>query len=287
MDNPDQTPKPVTLTLSGKVTFKDDVTASQAAQIIAFVESDSVPQVSPQVLASVPSASTVPRSSNPRDALNASGAKTNPEKIVAFGIFLTQEDEGKDTFAMEDVRSLFRRAREAMPQNMSRDLEAAIRSGWIAESEVKGEYYVTDPADNVLTSGFDSLRSGKSGSTGTRKSRKAKAPETPAAFEDVDTLPDTLDQIGSYHKQPTKMRKFLWAIYLAKTLGVTELTNQDIVWLTDQLGDGIATNDIAACFRGNKAKGFVNRSVQSRKIRIIPHGEAELEGRNEPSDDAS
>jgi hypothetical protein len=287
--------QPVKLTFSGGLSFERDITLGQAGQILAFLDtSGPATSTSAPVLAlasTSPSASrmigVVPGStmSNPREALEASGAKTNAEKIVAFALYVGQ-DGGKDTFTMEDIKPLFRRARETAPGNFSRDLAVAIRAGWVTESDTNGEYYVTGKAAQVFEHGFEGLRQSqgngsktrqvKARTSGSKATRKAAAKPVPEAFKDVEAIESTIEGYGNYHKLKKKADKLLWAVNAAKLLGVPSVTNQDIVWLTDQLGEGIATSDITAYYRLNSKPGYVNRTLQEKKIRITPTGEEYL-----------
>jgi hypothetical protein len=277
--------KPVQITMSGKLTFSEEITLAQAAQIVAFLDQSSGATVggSPQPSPRLPGTRGFGSSTSPRDALEASGAKTNPEKMVAFALHILHEGD-KETFTLDDIKPLFRRARETAPANISRDLDRTLKAGWIAESDIKGEYYVTANASQVLESGFESLRgrraksAGRARSAGTRKPRKT-ATAIPDAFRDVDNISPTIGGLINYHKLKTKTDRFLWAVYAAKQLGVETVSNQDIVWLTDKLGDGISAGEIAGNFRQNNKVGYVNKSMQTQKIRILPEGEEYLKSK--------
>jgi hypothetical protein len=220
----------------------------------------------------------------PRDALDTAGAKTNPEKIVAFALYVEQQG-GKDTFTIEDIRPLFRQARESAPGNLSRDLDTAIRSNWIAAAEDKGEYYVTEAAAGVLESGFDNIRS-RGGTaakatkttkaTSSRRSRRTTAIPTPEAFKGIE-VSTTLDGYVNYHKVATVTDRYLWAINAAKVWGVEALTPSEIAWLTDQLGAGIPQSDLTAYYTRHQKKGHVNKNTGG-KIRVTPLGTEYLAG---------
>jgi hypothetical protein len=272
----DSESKQVDISISGKVSYTDIITIAQAAQIIAYLNSDAVSMIEPvrgSVLPGSISSSVQTTVSNPRQALDRSGAKTNPERIVAFALYAMQQS-GKEAFTLDEVKPLFRQARERTPGNMSRDLDVAIKAGWVAESDTKGDFYVTGRAHGVLDSGFEAIRSGKTGSgksrSNAKRPRRASA-EVPQPFIGVE-ISSTIDGYPDYHKIKTKTDRFLWAVNAAKLLGVEALTNQEMVWLTDRLGDGIATNDIAGNYRQNFKRGFVNRSTRDSKIRITPRG---------------
>ena len=157
----------VKLTISGKLQFEDDITLSQAAQVVAFLSSSAA--VAPSHISQ--GSTTTPRllgrtsTSSPREALEASGAKTNPEKIVALAVHVIQEGS-KETFTIDDIRPLFKRAGEPPPANFARDLETAIRTGWVFESEEKGEYHINNKVSRVLEDTFEPLRAGRRVSRG-------------------------------------------------------------------------------------------------------------------------
>lgn len=275
----------VQITLAGKLSYSDTISLSQAAQIIAFIDSSTLPSgFSSAPPPGSPLGGTT-GSRNPREALDTSGAMTNPEKIVAFALHVSQEG-GKGVFTLEDVKPLFRRARESTPRNLGRDLDTAIKAGWVAESNAKGEFYVTEKATRVLDTGFEEIRSGRVGArrpgTSGRRPRTSASPKrprntsTPDAFAGIDSIAPTIDGYVNYHKVDTKKDKLLWAVNAAKLVGVPSVTNQELVWLTDQLGEVITTKDIPAYYQRNQKDGYLNRSHQDNKIRILPKGEEYL-----------
>ena len=280
--------KTVKIEISGKLSYADDITLSQAAQIIAFIDSSSsteilAPGASTQ-LAPVTLTSTTSRSAsaNPRDAIDTTGAKTNPEKIVALAS--TVLDGEKDTFTLDEIKPLFRRAREATPKNLSRDLDNAVRSGWVADADQKGEFYLTSTGHDVLDNGFDSIRSEKSTRTassrrprtnGSSRPRKTTV-EVPALFKEVDPIPTSIDGLPDYNKLTTNRDRFLWVLRLAKEIGADGLENSEIVWVSDHLGAGLPGKQMTNLFERARQKGHVNRSTQTGKIRLGPDGEAAL-----------
>lgn len=275
--------KPIKIEISGKLSYSDDITLNQAAQIIAFIDSSSnvemvVPAQATRLSPATLNASRSRNGANPREVLDSTGAKTNPQKIVAFAS--TVLDEGKDTFTLEDVKPLFRRAREATPKNISRDLDAAVRSGWVADADEKGEYFLTKKALDALDAGFGTAQGERSSPTARRSSSSSKprktAVEIPDVFKDIDPIPGTIEGIPPYVKLKSDQDRFLWVIKMAKTLGFEGLSNQEIVWVTDHLGSGIPTKQISSKFNNARAQGRVNRSTTTQKIRITPDGETYL-----------
>jgi hypothetical protein len=275
------------LRISGRLTFEHEITLGQAAQIIAFLDDPaSAVSASPTPLTTNSgSLGARSRSSGPRDALESSGAKTNPEKIVALAHHVLQ-DGAKDTFTAEDIRAAFRRARESVPGNMSRDMDTAMKAGWIAESDTKGEFYVLDRASRVIEDGFASLKTAR-GSGGTKSRpvarRVRKSADVPEAFKDIDDISPKIDGVIDYHKLKTGPDKLLWAVFAAKQLGVPSVSNKDVAWLTDRLGSGIKSGEIAGCFRSKHKAGQLNRSTQDNTIRITPDGETYIKSKTTES----
>lgn len=83
-----------------------------------------------------------------------SGAKRNPDKIAAFGVFLIDQ-VGNESFTREEMRQTFQRAGEPIPANFPRDFGWAIRNKWI--SAVIGspnEYVITNAAREAVRNKF-------------------------------------------------------------------------------------------------------------------------------------
>lgn len=279
--------KPIKLKLTGKVTFEDELSLAQAAQIISFL---SAPAESGATLnAAVELRQRVPggaggedvRITNPRDALNESGAKTNPEKIVALAAYVLQD--GSENFTLDTIKPLFRRARETPPANLARDLDTAIRFGWITETEVRGEYFLNNKAEGVLSTGFDSIRSTRVAGTKARSADSTKAVKKtakkpgktsrPDAFTGVVDFPASLAGVPSYHKVVPQKNKMLFVLKVAKDIGVIGLASKSIVWLTDHYGEAIAVNNISAYYRQLQRSGHANKTADGLLYRITPSGE--------------
>jgi len=272
--------KPITISIKGKVSYEDEITVAQAAQIITFLNASDLGEAEGLVERDAqgePRAAVSHRSGNAvssaREALDLSGAKTNPEKIVALGEYVLQD--GGDTFKVEDVKAQFRRARETPPANFSRDLSVAVQAGWLAHSDDDG-YFVTSKIQGIFDGDFRFPKSGNGGkSRGSTRSAKAKA-EKPAVFAAIDEFPTRLDLFPPYAKMRTDKDKLLWALQFAKENAIKGLVNQDVVWLTDHLGAGVPTGNIAGAFKGAKKGGYANRSTQDQTLRITEEGTAYL-----------
>ncbi|WP_128505065.1 hypothetical protein [Streptomyces inhibens] len=293
----------VHLALSGRITFEQGISVAQAAQVIGMLHSPAatehpVPRPEPpSLLPSAPlEAEEEPREApaleaaprprrveGPRQSLEFSGAKTIAEKMTAFAAYLTQE-EGHETFTQSDIKRLFQRSRERIPSHFSREFDRAVRAGWIHEGSVKGEHYLGDAAKDVLGSKFDGLRikrgskrDGSSYAAQASGKRKPRSVPTPEAFADLDQIPSEMEGIMPYHRVKKKRDKLLWALKLAKVLGIGGLQNSEATWLTDKLGDALPTRDMNGHFTGLRRVGFANRSMTDNSMRITDAGEEYLE----------
>lgn len=274
---------PITITITGKVGYEDQITVAQAARIIAFLnakENDaSLSQDLGAALGDRPRNDTQKKSGNAvgsaREALDLSGAKTNPEKIVALGQYVLQD--GGETFKVEDVKAQFRRARETAPANFSRDLAVAVREGWLAQGD-SDEYYVTNKIQGIFDGGFKFTKSNSGGSGRSRGVTKTsvKAKTKPDVFADIDEFPTRMDGVPAYSKMKSDKDRLLWALHFAKSKGIKGLANKDLSWLTDHLGAGVPSGHIGGAFRGGKSAGYMNRSTIDQTIRITDDGETYL-----------
>ncbi|CAM5320723.1 hypothetical protein [Streptomyces chartreusis] len=295
-------PIEVRLELSGRITFEQDISVAQGAQVISFLQAP--PELiretsSPELPTLPPSGALVaeeaPRElpapdeardrrpvEGPRQALEFSGARTIPEKITAFAAYLMQE-EGHETFTQNDVRGLFQRARERIPSHFTREFDKAVQAGWIHEGAAKGQFYLSQAAENVIDNRFDSLRARQSRKPDSSRSaplgsarKKPRVVAIPDTFAGLDHIPTTLDEVIPYHQVKLKRDKLLWAVNLAKLLGIESLQSSEAAWLTNKLGDALSTRDMNGHFTGLQRRGFANRSMSDHGMRITDQGEEYL-----------
>lgn len=273
--------KSITIIIKGKVGYEDEITVAQAAQIISFLNAS---QGEGTALGSGAAAGALGGGHSPassgrrtgkaaesaRDALDLSGAKTNPEKIVALGEYVLQD--GGETFKVEDVKAQFRRARETAPANFSRDLAAAVDAGWIAQDGGE-EYYITNKIQGIFDGGFKFPRASNGVGKARRSVKSAKTKsEKPTVFAEIDEFPTKLDGFPPYSKMKAQKDKLLWTLQFAKVNSIRGLANRDIAWLTDHLGAGIPSGAITSAFNSAKTPGYANRSTQDQTIRITDDG---------------
>jgi hypothetical protein len=268
---------PTKLSITGRLTYSDEITVSQATQIIAFLNADESESAG---LGGAPGGSGItPRKSKTkqvetaREAIEVSGAKTNPEKILAVAAYILQD--GADTFKAEDVKSQFRRAREPLPANFGRDLSAAISAGWISEDDNEsGEYYLHGKTDGIFGGGF-TFSKGSSGGGRSRSGRKAaKAKSTkPDTLSDIHEFPATVDGYPPYSKMKSEKDRLLWvATYMRDKQQRKGVTNKEIAWISDHIGAGIPTNHIARAFDAAKGPGYAIRSTIDNTIKVTDEG---------------
>ncbi|MFD3465972.1 hypothetical protein ACFWWM_06315 [Streptomyces sp. NPDC058682] len=295
-------PENVHLALTGRITFEQNISVAQGAQVIAMVQAPAgllgaipgpePPGLRPELplrmeesvreLPPPDESARQPLLESPRQALDASGAKTKPEKIAALAAYLTLV-EGHETFRHQDLRRLFERAREGIPTHFSREFDKAVRAGWIHEGTTKGAYYLSDALRNLLEDGFaghrgKQTRTSSASTTSARGNarRKPRAIPVPDDFAETDHIPMSIDGLVPYQQVRLKRDRLLWAIKLAKELGVPALKTADVTWLTDKLGDAIISRDITAHFKGLHRDGLANRSLIDNAMRITEKGEEYL-----------
>lgn len=265
------------ISITGKVTYNDDISIAQAAQVIAFLNADEA-QVSSSTFAMVaPVQEQIPHVSaahnrkvvNPRDALDTSGASTNPEKIVALGAYVLQD--GGETFKVEDVKSQFRRARETSPSNFTRDLGVAIASGWIFEADdAPGEYYLNSKIDPIFDGDFV-FPKGVSKKT-TNKSVRSKVIK-PEELENIEEFHSILQGYLPYSKMKSQRDRLLWVVnYMREVHDRKGVLNKEISWISDHIGTGIPTKNVTAAFTSAKTNGYAIRSQMDNSIKITEEG---------------
>jgi hypothetical protein len=279
------TQTPITLTLAGKISYEDQITIAQAAKIITFLNADESAGSGPLGDGNdarnsgsdsrsddrgLDDADQSDRSrvANAREALDVSGAKTNPEKIVALGKYVMQD--GTDTFKVEDVKTQFRRARETPPGNFSRDLGVALREGWLAETD-KDHYYVTNKIEGIFDGGFKFPKSAGSGGRARSASKASKG--KPDVFARIDEFPTRMEGVPPYSKMKSESTRVLWALHFAKSRDIRGLSNKDVTWLTDHLGVAVPSANIAGAVRTPRSAGYLNRSTSDNTLRITEAGE--------------
>ncbi|WP_029678163.1 hypothetical protein [Bifidobacterium sp. 7101] len=268
----------VNLKMSGKITYDDSISVDQAANIILLLNSE---ENEDNAETKMPVAIDSYRTSayknsgrlvtSARDALNRSNAKTNPEKIVALGKYIMQD--GGNSFTAQEIKSQFHRAREIAPKNFSRDLNCAIREGWIDEA-TPGNYYITNKINGIFDGNFKFPKAGSHVSR-TRSANKATK-EKPEVFSEIDEFSPQIEGIPDYAKMKTEADRVLWALYFAKNNNINGLKTSAIAWLTNELGNAVDSKNISRAARSHRAGNRINHSTNDKTLRITESGEAFL-----------
>jgi hypothetical protein len=90
----------------------------------------------------------------PGEFIEAVTASSNPQKILAFGVYLA-DHRGEESFTRDDIKGMFRSAHEPLPGNFGRDFRNALSSNWIASEDGSSDrYFVTKTGRNVMNGGF-------------------------------------------------------------------------------------------------------------------------------------
>jgi hypothetical protein len=122
-----------------------------------------------------------PRQGSPslREFLDQHEPGRNVEKIVAIAAYL-EEHRGMGSFTKEDVRKGFRDASEPVPGNYGRDFNWARSAGWIANTDNRGEYYVTKTGREAVQNNFppEIRKASAVGKTARKRRPKSKAGKT-------------------------------------------------------------------------------------------------------------
>lgn len=101
--------------------------------------------------------------------LLASSAKKIPQQMTVIGHYILAK-LNKQHFSLEELRKGFSDAKESPPRNPHRDINIAIKRGWIALGD-KDSYYVTGTGMKAIEERFP--RAARK-----RKKRKAKPTST-------------------------------------------------------------------------------------------------------------
>ncbi|MGJ9425033.1 hypothetical protein ACHABX_04200 [Nesterenkonia halotolerans] len=261
------TDKKTFLILKGKISYEEEVTVAQAAQIIAFLNTaeGETSTLGTPVLAPEPTTQDVKTKTveYARDAIVRTGAKTNPEKIVALAAYVLQD--GGATVKAEVIKSQFQRAREAVPAKFGRDLSVAITSGWIAEGD-GAELYLTKNVENIFDDGFVFPRSNSTGRA--RSAKKSTAKKTTAKGEKPDTLAEidefhaVMDGYPPYGKLKSQKDRLLWIlVYMRDKHARKTVATNEIAWISNHIGTGVPSSNIAGAFNSAKGAGYATRST--------------------------
>lgn len=258
----------VKIELSGEgLSFSSETSLLKAARIIAFINSEDSLQRAPD-MDQAPAHILAPVRTNksPREAIQESNAKTNPQKILVFANYIITH-ENKDSFDSASIRQLFRRAGEPEPGNYSRDWREAIKQTFIYETEEKNTYKITDFGESILRTGFteEAETTVKRKSVGSSSTKKKSSPKI--VSDEVKAIPSfvpVVEGLPNYHEIKVKGNRILWILAFADKHGIEELVPADIEYIASRLRDRIPTGSLTALSEVNSKKAFLERKTDGR-----------------------
>lgn len=167
--------KDVTIKIQGEgITFEDKISKSLVPQIITLCMSIQKKNENPfdfSFLTTLDSPKKGIRESVV-EYMQRRNAKSNFEKILSFAGYV-KDVQGRDVFYSNEIKSLFRDAREILPANFTRDFNTVIGNGWIhKDTENPDGYYITQTGLKAMESGFSESVSKKVKQQGRKKSTK-------------------------------------------------------------------------------------------------------------------
>ncbi len=149
--------KNVTIKLQGEgITFEDKISKELVPQIITLCMSAQKKIENPFAAFSFEAAAPVKKGIRVSvvEYMQRRNARSNFEKILSFAGYIKDIQE-RDVFYGNEIKSLFRDAREILPSNFTRDFNTVISNGWIhKDTENPDGYYITQTGLKALESGF-------------------------------------------------------------------------------------------------------------------------------------
>lgn len=251
--------------------YDTEATLVQAAKIIGFLNTE-------EVLPDAPTRATatggfidepiVMQVSSPREAILSSGAKTNAQKILVLGAYIAQRDN-TDVFASSELKTLFVKAGEPAPRNLSRDIRDAVKAGYITESfDTSDSFIVTNTGYSALQRGFTSESTHiKHGRTRKRSTigKPQKTSETPEWLEGV-AIDDQMNGFPSYRQMKTRSDKVLWIAQWAAQHNRDRVNSADVSAIANKLADHIPRNQMAAAYSTHLTRGNVSKTSEGYKV---------------------
>lgn len=254
---------PIEVIIKGSgLTYQGQTTLTKAAQVIAFLNTESELVTTETVLVTNDMSNFALESSkpkiSPRQALIDSGARSNSEKIAAFAHYLKLTQNQVAT--VSDLKLLFSKSGEPVPKNFARDLKDAVRSNYVYESE-KNEYELTEYGHEAVENKFALEKVKKTERKRVMKTKNVEV-RNEVVMLDISTVEPGYPQFHSLNKG----QQILWICAVADFKGIEELNYKEIVALIDRLKGNVTTGTFTALNEGNIKNGYLKVSPGGFKV---------------------
>lgn len=263
----------VSLQITGDgMSVNREITLMQAGKIVAFIGSEVGGEAPLQPLhlgaglMDEPAVSTQQSRQSLREKLEAANAKTHAQRITVLGYHLASlNQEGE--FTISELKQLYPQAREKMPPNFSRELDLAIRTGYLEGVHGKKDtYYVTNTGVDSIMAGFSGVARKSSKPRAKTTSAKPKTVNAESVSEAVRELhPVTPDLAGyqNYHTVGTKGLKVLWILAYAQANNIDKLSPREIAFIASKLRDNIDARDVNGLTVTAAKKGWIAKDNEA------------------------
>lgn len=257
----------VKITIEGEgLKYETSADILKASQIIAFLNAgERQEENSTSVVASNPG-SLLPdnNSKSPREYIIELGAKTNPQKILAFAKYNCDKNQ-TESFDPTVIKSYFKKSGEPEPRNYSRDLKEAIRLRYIYETDDNdGTFSITAHGNALLSKTFE----GETKTSTKQKSQTLKKSSPQPTTEGLQNIEIATKKEGmpDYYKISTKSDRILWILYFAQLNSYAELSSQDISYIADKLMDNIPSKNISGLTEYSLKKAYIVKTNTGFKL---------------------
>lgn len=206
---------------------------------------------------------------SPHAAIAKTGAKTNPQKIVALAFYIGATSVNQKLFSVDDILACFKKAGESTPKNINRDFRDAVSAGYVYQEE-KGVYRLLSSVDEVPSEGFKKLKRKKSAATsGGSRVKLVVRDEVKNAriLTSIEGYPD-------YFKLDSRSDQVLWVVEYLKSEGVDGVNRAEVVYFTKKIGGKITSQNFTNSNMPNVKESYIY--VESDLIKLTPKGEQQL-----------
>lgn len=257
----------VKIHIEGEGLAFDGITSfSKAAQVIAFVKSETVTSEATAMNRRGVLPTAIGHDYSPRQVIVEANAKTNPQKIAALGRYICTRSQ-TDTFSASEVLDMMKRAGETLPKNFSRDLKHAVVLEYIYEGE-EGQFILTEKGKEAVDHHFESAEKVR-GSKTRRVTRRASG----AVADEVLNMEIATEAEGfpRYWEIKNKGHRILWILAYAHQRKILELTRKEVEALAKRLHDNIESRHVGPLIGNAFKKGFL-ATAPGGKFRILQPG---------------